>query len=240
MDEAEFSDLHLQIRRACHDLNAPIRAAHGFADILQRREAANLSDRGRLYLRRMGAAVDHMEQIVDGLHRYARLATHTRQTERIAVAKLLREEVRRHFAVPEKQRRLHWEAEDGLEWAGDRELLQIIIHALVHNALRFVAPETEPHVLISCQKTPDGGVRIRVRDNGIGIESGQRQRVFRLFERLHNRDHYNGAGTGLALVWKATQVLGGTIAVGENLDDGGGTVVEITLPSRANGQEGLS
>ena len=46
MDRKELADMHLQIRRMCHDLNAPIRAIHGFAEILLRRDTASLDGRG--------------------------------------------------------------------------------------------------------------------------------------------------------------------------------------------------
>ena len=90
LDRPEMDDVHLQMRRACHDLNAPLRAVHGFADILQRRETANLSDKGAAYLARMVAATEHMERVVGGLHRYARVASHALEPAPVDVAHVTR------------------------------------------------------------------------------------------------------------------------------------------------------
>lgn len=223
-------DLHLQIRRACHDLNAPLRAIRGFAGILERRERDNLSERGRLYLERMVAATGHMEQVVGGLHRYARVASHRVSSQPLALARQCDRILGHHFAQALAAGRLRWRADPDLHWHGDPELLETIICALVDNGLRFTDGE-EPDVALSCRATDDGALRIQVRDRGIGIAPEHQARLFRLFERLHPRDRYPGAGVGLTMVWKATELLGGTIAIDSR--EGAGTTVEITLPQQS-------
>jgi len=229
MDCPEMRDLHLQIRRACHDLGAPLRAVRGFAEIIERRERENLSQRGLLYLERLVAATGHMEQVVSGLHRYARIASHTVVRHPLALTRQCDRILGRHFAPALAAGHLCWQADRELHWHGDPELLEQIICALVDNGLRFT-DDDRPDVSLHCQATDDGAIRIRVRDCGIGIAPEHQTRLFQLFERLHPRDRYPGAGVGLTIVWKATELLGGTIAIDSS--EGAGTTIEVVLPQR--------
>ncbi|MDQ6964879.1 MAG: ATP-binding protein [Mariprofundales bacterium] len=227
MERIELADIHLQIRRACHDLNAPLRAARGFADILRQREAANLSERGALYLQRMVAVTEQMAQVVDGLHHYARLSTYHCIVEELAIVPSLQ----RHLATLYPQEiavgQLRCVGEAELLWVADKRLIQVAVGELVANGLRFHNEQQLPQVLVSFVVV-DGALNITVTDNGIGIAEEYQQQIFNLFERLHNREHYSGAGVGLTLVLKAVQLLRGTIAM--ESAEGEGAVVTITLP----------
>jgi len=227
MDCAEFSDIHLQIRRACHDLNAPLRAVHGFADILQQREADRLSQRGQLYLQRMVGATKHMEQVVDGLHQYARLNTHALQLEMLSIPSITKKFVATYYPTAVATSTLHWQAESPLPWISDLRLLQTIMRSLIDNALLFTADNQAAEVALAW-KQDENRLRLSVTDHGIGIPSEHQQRIFALFERLHNREQYPGAGTGLALLLKATTMLHGSIAI-DSAPDAGTTMI-ITLP----------
>jgi signal transduction histidine kinase len=70
--------------------------------------------------------------------------------------------------------------------------------------------------------------RIAVRDNGLGIDPEQAGKVFGLFERLHSKDHYPGAGIGLALTERIIDAHGGRIWAAPNA--GRGTTITMTLP----------
>jgi len=222
----ELSDIHLQIRRACHDLNAPLRAVRGFADILHKREADNLSERGRLYLQRMVGATEHMERVVEGLHQYGRLSTHSVQLKTICLQTFTNTLI--HTYYPTATSTLRWHVDASLHCVSDPTLLQMIMRALIDNALLFCAPQTPPIAIVRWQAT-DAQLQLSVEDHGIGIASEHQQRIFNLFERMHNREQYPGAGTGLALVWKATALLNGTICVDSAVEQG--TTITLNLPS---------
>ncbi|MDX8409779.1 MAG: HAMP domain-containing sensor histidine kinase [Mariprofundales bacterium] len=226
LDRPEMDDVHLQMRRACHDLNAPLRAVHGFADILNRREAANLSAKGAAYLARMVAATEHMEQVVGGLHGYARIASHQLQCSPVALAHLTRRLLVSRFDAAVNAAQLQWQAEESLEWPSDSTLLQQILQALVENGLRFVAPGETPRVTVCWQQGEQ--LILTVTDHGIGIAAEYQQQVFDLFVRLHGRDQYPGAGTGLALVVSAVRLLGGSVELESEV--GTGTTVRVCLP----------
>ncbi len=219
--------MHLQIRRMCHDLNAPIRAIHGFADILQRREADQLSERGNMYLQRMVAATHTMELIVSRLHQYARLATHTVKLKPVSIAQFTGEIISAHYRNLPAGASLQWQAEQSLVWPSDPLLLETILRELVENALLYTKAGFPAKVDIAWSVEQDRLV-LTVSDEGIGIDPEYHQRVFDLFERLHGRDQYEGAGAGLTMVLMAVSLLGGTIALASAA--GLGTTVQISLP----------
>lgn len=227
IDRQELTDMHLQIRRMCHDLNAPIRAIHGFAEILQRREAEQLSERGNMYLQRMVAATHTMEQVVSRLHQYARLATHEVKLKPVSIAQFTGEIISAHYRNLPAGASLQWQADQSLVWPSDPVLLETILRELVENALLYTKAEAPAQVNIEWS-VEQGRLSLTVSDEGIGIAPEYHQRVFDLFERLHSRDQFPGAGTGLTMVLKAVSLLGGAIALASA--DGLGTTVQISLP----------
>jgi signal transduction histidine kinase len=104
-------------------------------------------------------------------------------------------------------------------------LVQIVTN-LVTNAVKFVDPGTAPEVRIRAVTTP-GGVRLSVEDNGIGIPPEHRERIFRIFERLHGVEAYPGTGVGLAIVRKGAERLGGQAGVESTPGRGSAFWVEL-------------
>ena len=81
---------------------------------------------------------------------------------------------------------------------------------LIGNAVKFVAPGTPPRVRIWAEPL-DTCLRVYIQDNGIGIPSKDRDRIFRMFERLNPAKEYEGTGIGLAVVRKAIERMKGRV-----------------------------
>jgi signal transduction histidine kinase len=90
--------------------------------------------------------------------------------------------------------------------------LKQVLANLISNALKFTEPDRAPHIRIHTQRH-DGAVRIWVEDNGIGIAQEHQDKIFGLFERLHNVTQYPGTGVGLAIVRKAMERMGGKVGL---------------------------
>jgi signal transduction histidine kinase len=95
--------------------------------------------------------------------------------------------------------------------AHESSLTQAISN-LLSNAKKFVAPGTIPKVEIWTERR-DQQIRLWIKDNGIGINPKFQSRLFGMFERLNQDDHYEGTGIGLAIVRKAIEKMGGTVGV---------------------------
>jgi signal transduction histidine kinase len=88
---------------------------------------------------------------------------------------------------------------------------QVMVN-LVSNGIKFVTAGVHPEVRIRSEVN-DSGVRLWVEDNGIGIAAEHQERIFRVFERLHEADSYPGTGIGLAIVCKGVERMGGQVGV---------------------------
>jgi signal transduction histidine kinase len=105
-----------------------------------------------------------------------------------------------------------------------RQLLQ----NLLSNALKFHPPGKPPIVHISALRSPDGNWSLIVQDHGVGFDEAYADRMFRPFQRLHQRSEFEGSGIGLAICRKIVDRHGGTIRARSR--PGEGAVFTVTLP----------
>jgi signal transduction histidine kinase len=107
----------------------------------------------------------------------------------------------------------------------DETQLRQLFQNLLGNALKFrgAAP---PHLAVDAELVDDRW-RFRVRDNGIGIDMQYAERIFEMFQRLHERGKYEGSGIGLAIAKRIVERHGGRIWV--EPAPGGGTIFAFTL-----------
>ncbi|HXB93827.1 MAG TPA: ATP-binding protein, partial [Puia sp.] len=106
-----------------------------------------------------------------------------------------------------------------------------VLHNLLSNALKFTRPDTPPVVRLESTRIgersfdacpdPDGGYyRFSISDNGIGFEEKFADNVFKLFQRLHSKDRFEGTGIGLAVTKKIIERHNGLITVHSSENNG--------------------
>jgi signal transduction histidine kinase len=110
---------------------------------------------------------------------------------------------------------------------GDRSELEQLLQNLMANALKF-RDGGRARVWVHEEPCPGPLTQIAVADGGIGIPPDQRELVFEMFGRLHDRESYEGTGIGLAICRKIVERHGGRIWIDDR--EGGGTVFRFTLP----------
>jgi light-regulated signal transduction histidine kinase (bacteriophytochrome) len=109
---------------------------------------------------------------------------------------------------------------------GDEGQLSHVFQNLLSNALKYRNHEA-PRIHIRAEQV-NGNVVVSVRDNGIGFDPAQADRIFGLFKRLHREDEYPGTGLGLAICKRIVERYGGKMwATGE---EGAGATFFISLP----------
>jgi signal transduction histidine kinase len=113
-----------------------------------------------------------------------------------------------------------------------RATLGQMVRNLLGNALKFTAPGVAPRVRVWAESTP-GWVRLWVEDNGIGIAPAHRERIWRVFERLHGDEAYPGTGIGLAIVQRGAERMGGRAGLESEVGAGSRFVVELQSPPEA-------
>jgi light-regulated signal transduction histidine kinase (bacteriophytochrome) len=123
---------------------------------------------------------------------------------------------------------LHTHTEPGVTGRWDRLRLEQVVTHLVTNALKYGVGKP---IHVTLQQTPEGGARLTIRDEGIGISAEDQVRIFERFQRAVSDKHFAGFGLGLWLVRQILQALGGHIRV-ESVP-GHGASFTVELPPRA-------
>ncbi|CAN5602711.1 hypothetical protein BH23CHL8_BH23CHL8_05400 [soil metagenome] len=195
-----------------HDLRAPLRAITGFSAILAQRHVEHLDEEGRHYLQNILTAGERMGELIDDLLAYARLGRGVVTLRAVPLAPIvagLTEELSSRIAETGARVEV---LEPLATPVGDRTLLLQVLGNLVGNALTYRLPDVAPHIRIGAVRL-DGRVVVSVSDNGIGIAAENQERIFDVFARLHGDDEFPGTGIGLAIVRKATRLMGGDISL---------------------------
>lgn len=211
-----------------HDLRAPLRAVNGYVDALVEDYGESLPEEGRGFTRRIVAATDRMENLIQDILSYSRLSREE--------VNLLPVELEQIIAkVLAQMERLV--GDTGAEIDVERPLPSVRAHSptlvqaienLISNAVKFMAPGRTPQIRIWAEKQQDC-VRLWVEDNGIGIDPAHQERVFQPFQRLHGIESYPGTGIGLAIVRRSLERMGGRCGVISK--PGKGSRFWIELPS---------
>lgn len=110
----------------------------------------------------------------------------------------------------------------------DPELLHYIVYHLLSNAVKY-SPNPEPLICLQVIYQNNQTVMLQVRDSGMGIDDGDRDRIFDSFYRGSNVENIPGTGLGLTIVKQAVELHGGTVSFDSNSD--GGTTFTVILPS---------
>jgi len=202
---------------ASHDLKEPLRMITSYLDLLSRRYGSQLDAEAREFIRYAVDGAARMRSLIDDLLGLASLGRMTLNPQRenaevavsAAVANLdttIRESGARITCAPLP------------ELLADMGLLAHVFQNLIGNAIKFRSADA-PRIHITAEKTA-AGYKFSVRDNGIGIETGQQSRVFGIFERLHCADDYPGNGIGLTIAQRIVERHGGRIWVESKTGEG--------------------
>jgi PAS domain S-box-containing protein len=210
--EAANKELEAFSYTVSHDLRAPLRAMHGLANALLEDCAEQLDAAGKDYGRRIMAAANRMDTLIQGLLSYSRLSRVDLEPRTVALESVVRTALCQLEAEIQERDALITVETPLPRVMGDPLALVQILSNLLLNAVKFVAPEVKPEVRVRAETKGDR-VRLWVEDNGIGIAPEHQQRVFNVFERLHGIETYPGTGIGLAIVRKGIERLGGRVGL---------------------------
>lgn len=211
---------------ASHDLQEPLRIMASFSEVLQRRYGEQLDEKGVRYLNHIVEGATRMQALIRGLLTISRVGTHGKPLTKVASHAVL-EEVLKDLQRVIASAGATITAEDLPQVLADRVQLSRLLRNLIGNALKFRG-QAAPTVTISSQKIGHL-IRFDIQDNGIGIDEKFHDRIFKMFQRLHTRETYEGNGIGLAVARKIVERHGGTIWLDST--PGSGTRFSFTLPS---------
>lgn len=224
---AELDAIHSSVS---HDLRSPIGAALNFLTVLEEDHGDQLDADGRAILARVRRSADSALSLLDGLARLARVGRKPMEPRLVDVDPL----VRSVFAAARPTDRdveLHI-PEPLPPVVADPELLRTAFAELISNAVRFTSRSDKARVSVGARHDDEGeAIDYWVADDGVGFDECFSGKLFHVFERLHSREEFPGAGAGLAVVRRIAERHGGTVrAEGA---PGRGATFHLTLPADA-------
>jgi signal transduction histidine kinase len=189
-------------------MRAPVRAIQSLTEIILADHGSRIPDAVPL-LQRVTRAAARLDRLIRDVLNFARLSRTEINLSPVDTDELVREIVRERveFQPP------------SADVAVDSPLLPVLAHDaslaqalsnLLDNAIKFVG--VKPHIRIFTEKN-GGRVRLAVRDNGIGIDTEAKRRLFAIFQRLPTAHEYPGTGIGLAIVRRAAERMQGSVGV---------------------------
>jgi PAS domain S-box-containing protein len=212
---------------ASHDLSEPLRMISSYLQLLRRRYHGRLDDDADEFIDYAVDGATRMRALIEDLLAYSR-AGRGGETVRVETQELVAD-VLRVLAGALVDARGEVAVGELPAVAGDPGQLHQLFQNLMANALKFRGGRRARVWVESAPVPGEAGVaEFRIADAGIGIDSRHRERVFKMFQRLHDREAYEGTGIGLAICRKIVERHGGRIEAEGR--EGGGTVFRFTLP----------
>ena len=207
--EAANQELEAFSYSVSHDLRAPLRAINGFAGIVLEDYSQQLPPEGRHYLERVRQGGLRMGELIDDLLAFARLGRQPLHRQPVDTA-LLVGEVLAELNLPATGRPIETRVQDLPACHGDPALLKQVWINLLANAVKYTRGANPAIVEIGSEPRPDACVYF-VRDNGVGFDMQYVNKLFRVFQRLHRADEFEGTGVGLAIVQRVVHRHGGRV-----------------------------
>ena len=137
-------------------------------------------------------------------------------------------EISEGFKTELLNKKLTWNIQELLPANGNRELLTQVYLNLISNAIKYSAKKDKPEIEIGCQ--PGGeGITYYIKDNGAGFDMKYKDRLFGVFQRLHESDEFEGIGIGLATVQRIVAQHDGLVWAEGEIDKG--ATFYFSLPS---------
>ncbi len=215
-----------------HDLRQPLRMVNSYVQLLERHLQGALNEETRLMMHFTTDGVQRMDQMLMSLLEYSRVGRLGEPMAPLDSRDALDEAIQFlqtdiEAAGAEITLSGEWPRLDA-----SRNELTRLFQNLLSNAIKYRQPDARPAITVAVESESDGW-RFVVADDGIGIDPGQMERLFRVFQRLHTREQYEGTGIGLAVSRKIVERHGGRIWV-ESEGAGHGCRFFFTIPrSRA-------
>jgi PAS domain S-box-containing protein len=222
---------------ASHDLQEPLRKIRAFGDRLKMKCAQALPVEGADYLERMQNAAARMQTLIADLLTFSRVISRVESFVPVDLAQVV-QGVLGDLEVRIEKAGATVEVGELPVIDGDPTQMRQLLQNLIGNALKFQLPGVKPHVRIAARlvSSPDDyGAgesfhELTVQDNGIGFDEKYLDKIFAVFQRLHNRQEYEGTGIGLAVCRRIVDRHGGSITARSK--PGAGATFVVQLPAR--------
>jgi light-regulated signal transduction histidine kinase (bacteriophytochrome) len=207
--QAAVKELDAFAYSVSHDLRAPLRAIDGFNQILLKEYGPSLAEEPREYLQLVRDNALQMGNLVDDLLAFSRLGRQPLTKEQVSLGPII-ERVLADLCQQDVERLVNVSVANLLPVWGDPMLLKQVLINLIGNAFKYTKQRADAAVEIGNVQI-DGERVFFVRDNGAGFDMKYAGQLFRVFQRLHRVEEFEGTGVGLAIVQRIVHRHGGRV-----------------------------
>ncbi len=236
--ETSNHDLQQFASIASHDLQEPLRKIHMFSKLIQDKYGDTMPEDIRAWFSKINRSTDRMRALIIDILNFSRLSAEVSYFRETDVQTLFTDSLEDfEVAIREKQAEITANSLPTLDLIQGQ--FRQVLHNLLSNALKFSSPGVPPRIHLEAVRVRDRSFnspqdengnfyRFTLTDNGIGFEAKFAEDVFKLFQRLHSKDRYEGTGIGLAITKKIIERHNGIISV--HSEEGKGTRFDWIIP----------
>lgn len=225
---------------ASHDLQEPLRKILTFSLLLQDKYTNGLNKEVKSYLHKIEGASSRMTTLIQDLLNYSRLLHHEKLFASTDLNGTL-DHILNDFELLIQEKKAKIKIGQLPTVNAIAFQMSQLFHNLISNSLKFSKKDVPPIITITSRKLPEKEIKkyssldpfvpyveIIFKDNGIGFEQKYAKKIFTIFQRLHDKETYNGTGIGLALCKKIVENHQGEIF--SNVKENEGAIFHIILP----------
>ena len=196
---------------ASHDLQEPLKTISGFVDLFRNQFMNKIDTSADLYIKYITEATSRLQNLIKDLLDFSRIGKEQSLGE-IDCNKLVSSLLADMRSAIQESQAVVQVSELPVVVGSDTEL-RLLFQNLISNAIKFRKKNINPEISIRCSNLENTYRKFEITDNGIGIDPKFKEKIFVLFQRLHNRNEYQGTGIGLAHCKKIVERHGGSIWV---------------------------
>jgi len=224
---AANADLEMFAQSISHDLRMPLRHIHAYAALLEESAGRKLTREEVLFMQNIQQASVRMSKLIDALLAFSRIGRASMRMQVIDMDDMVRDTLAQ--LQPEVlSRHIDWQMRNLPQVKGDPDLLRQVWVNLLANAVKYTRPR-DPALIEVGSVTDDKEIVFHVKDNGVGFNMQQADRLFSVFHRLHSDAEFEGTGVGLANVKRIIQRHGGRTWAEARV--GEGATIYFSLPA---------
>lgn len=201
-----------------HDLRGPLRAIHGFTQILQEETAGRMSEDAADAMNEIISNARRMGVLIDDLLEFSRLGKQNLSKAELNMRELF-SSVITDLQTQQQKLPVSYELKELQKTHGDRGMLRQVAFNLVSNAIKYSGKKPEAKIEIGSYPQ-NGSTVYYVKDSGAGFDMAYYDKLFGVFQRLHRADEFEGTGVGLAIVQRIISKHSGKVWAEGKVNEG--------------------
>lgn len=243
--ERSNKELHQFVSVASHDLKEPLRKLQTFSELLRTEYGEDIGVKGQMYISALKRSSVRLQNLIEDLTTFSKVGLRRELFEETNMKDLLNHLIGEIYMDSGNNAKIIIDELPVLNIIPD-QVVQLFIH-LISNAIKYKKENEMPVILITSEIIPGRKLfqkermdkvnrstlcleycNIYINDNGIGFDERYLDKMFTIFQQLHNRNKYDGTGIGLAICKKIVENHSGFITATSKVDVGSTFI--ITLP----------